>query len=386
MEKYFCIFGGGGIRGAAYTGVLEALSELNIELTGCAGSSIGAVVAGLYTIGYSADEIREVFNNINMQLFNDLNFNFGKDFALSRGENFYLWIKNKLEEKFWKNGEKKPVLFRDVDKELVIFSVNLVTSKFHEFSKNKTPDVEIAHAIRVSVGMPGLYTPVLNEDECLVDGDLLKAMPLWMASSTIQKNEKILELRLENNETRKKITNTVEYLNAVYDSISGFASDFIIKSYGVYEKYDYVKINTEGVSVVDFMADKNKKTEMEKTGYSAVIDYFKNKYPKKKEKIDDVYNYINSSIKRIEFFIKNQNLKEAKYLIADVLSSEVVQNSFIDKKIIDMLYSYKKLFNENYAIKKGLLGQKEILIDKNSVINMTEEILSFLKSKLNLNL
>lgn len=388
MEKYFCIFGGGGIRGTAYTGAIRALEELNIEITGCAGSSIGAVVAGLYSFGYRTDEIKEIFNNINFQFFNDLNFNFGKDFAISKGENFYEWIKTKLEDKFYQNKNlenKQPIRFCDLDKELIIYSVNLINSKFHEFSKYKTPDVEIAHAIRVSVGMPGLYAPVINEDknECLVDGDLLKAMPLWMASETIKnKDEKILEFRLENNETNKKIANTIDYLNAVYDTISGFASDFIIEKYGKMEKYDYIKLNTEDVSVVDFMTDKSKKDKMVQNGYNTTLNYFKNVYPSKKEKIKSIYEWLNSNILKNKFLIEENNLKEAKCHIADILSSEKLKDRAIEDNIINKLYGYKKLFIENYVIKSGFFVKKETLINKKSVISYVDELLLLIKDKM----
>ena len=384
MEKYFCIFGGGGIRGAAYTGVLKALKELDIKITGFAGSSIGSVVAGLYVIGYMEDELQEVFNNINLQFFNDLNFNFGKDFALSKGENFYEWIKNKIEDKFYenKNEERKPVTFKDIDKDFIVYSVDIKNSKFHEFSKEKTPDTEIAYAIRVSVGMPGLYAPVITDNECLVDGDLLKAMPLWAASGAIQgRDEKILEFRLENNENQKNISNTFDYLNAVYDSISGFASDFISKTYGDFEKYDYIKINTDGISVVDFMSDKNKKEKMAQTGYDTTINYFKNKFPKKQANILKIYNCINSSIKKIIYLIENKNYKEARFLISDLISSEILKKRIIKDKIIDKLYECKRIYNENYIVKKTVFGEKATLIDSKIVINKLNELLHLRKEK-----
>ena len=62
MKNYFAIFGGGGIRGISYCGAYKALLENDIRLTGCAGSSIGAVFATMYTLGYSYDEIYEIFS------------------------------------------------------------------------------------------------------------------------------------------------------------------------------------------------------------------------------------------------------------------------------------------------------------------------------------
>ena len=53
--KYNCIFGGGGIRGMAYIGVIKALKEFNIEIESIAGSSVGSVFAFLYALGYNED-------------------------------------------------------------------------------------------------------------------------------------------------------------------------------------------------------------------------------------------------------------------------------------------------------------------------------------------
>ncbi len=39
--EYFCILGGGGIRGCSYIGTLKAIEELGLKISGLAGSSIG---------------------------------------------------------------------------------------------------------------------------------------------------------------------------------------------------------------------------------------------------------------------------------------------------------------------------------------------------------
>lgn len=385
-NKYFCILGGGGIRGAAYTGAIKALKELNLEITGFAGSSIGAVVASLLTFGYKEEEIQKIFNGINFEFFNDINLNFGKDFAISRGSKFYEWIKDKIEEKFYQdkeNKEKLPVKFKDIDKELIIFSVDLTTSKFHEFSKQKTPDVEIAQAIRISVAMPGLYAPVFNEDECLVDGDLLKSVPLWKISETInKKEEKILEFRLEGNETKKKIKNTFEYLNAVYDTVSGVASDYIINTYKNCDRYDYIKIDLNNISVVDFMINDEKKKSMSKIGYETTMKYFKEFYPQKRRKLDEIYKKLLSDYKKINYLIKNGEIDEAKYEIADIFSKILPEKEIIDKKIISEIVLNKNLFDENHLIKNGLFGKKVVLIDKNLVLNNLETLTQKIENKL----
>ena len=112
LEKYFCIYGGGSVRGMAYAGAIKALNELKVERVGYAGSSVGALIAVLDAFGYTSDEIIQLCRDVNFELFKDINFSFGWDIALSKGEIFYNWVKEIIERKFYgdkylKHYEKK---------------------------------------------------------------------------------------------------------------------------------------------------------------------------------------------------------------------------------------------------------------------------------------
>ena len=50
-----------GIKGAAHIGALKALEEENIEFEYVAGTSSGSIVATLYSLGFKADEIYDIF-------------------------------------------------------------------------------------------------------------------------------------------------------------------------------------------------------------------------------------------------------------------------------------------------------------------------------------
>ena len=76
--KYTVIFGGGAIRGIAYIGAVNALKEYGVEIGTLAGSSVGAVFAGLLAVGYDNDELKELFLNVNFDLFRDIHFGLGK--------------------------------------------------------------------------------------------------------------------------------------------------------------------------------------------------------------------------------------------------------------------------------------------------------------------
>lgn len=59
-KKVAVVLGGGGAKGVAHIGVLKVLEEVGIPIDIVAGTSMGAIVGGLYAIGYSPDEIKRM--------------------------------------------------------------------------------------------------------------------------------------------------------------------------------------------------------------------------------------------------------------------------------------------------------------------------------------
>ena len=61
------VLSGGGARGAAHVGVLKVLEEMRVPIDAIAGTSMGAVVGGLYASGLSADEIDATLRAVNWE-------------------------------------------------------------------------------------------------------------------------------------------------------------------------------------------------------------------------------------------------------------------------------------------------------------------------------
>jgi NTE family protein len=59
--KIALVLSGGGVRGAAHIGMLKALEENNIYVDYVVGTSIGAIIGGLYAVGYSPNKIDSIF-------------------------------------------------------------------------------------------------------------------------------------------------------------------------------------------------------------------------------------------------------------------------------------------------------------------------------------
>ncbi|MFA7117027.1 MAG: patatin-like phospholipase family protein [Bacteroidales bacterium] len=67
--KIGLVLAGGGAKGIAHIGVLKLLEEVGIKPDYIAGTSMGAIIGGLYAMGYSADELSEIMENMDWSLY-----------------------------------------------------------------------------------------------------------------------------------------------------------------------------------------------------------------------------------------------------------------------------------------------------------------------------
>src|SRR5262245_17811640 len=188
------VLSGGGARGAAHIGVLKVLDELHVPVDAIAGTSMGAVVGGLYASGLSAREVESVVTSLNWQdAFRDrpsrteLTFrrkqedqNFlvkfpvglrAKRFLLPRGLIQGQKLNQTLRqltlpvaeiEKF----DDLPIPFRAV-------ATDLETGDAVVMSEG-----DLTSAMRASLSAPGLFIPVERDGRLLVDGGLSENLPI----------------------------------------------------------------------------------------------------------------------------------------------------------------------------------------------------------------
>ena len=62
-QKVGLVLSGGGAKGLSHIGVIKALEENGIPIDYIAGTSMGAIVAGLYVAGYSVEEMEQLFKS-----------------------------------------------------------------------------------------------------------------------------------------------------------------------------------------------------------------------------------------------------------------------------------------------------------------------------------
>lgn len=158
------VLSSGGARGLAHIGVIHELVARGYKIRSIAGSSMGALVGGLYAVG----KLEEYENWI--RGFDKLDILRMIDFTLSdegfiKGERVFEQMR-KLDMIPDIRIEELPIPYTAV-------AVDILRNRERVFSSGS-----LLHAIRASIAIPLVFTPVHEEGGVLVDGGVLSPLPL----------------------------------------------------------------------------------------------------------------------------------------------------------------------------------------------------------------
>ena len=176
---------GGGAKGYAHCGVLKALEENGIKIDAIAGTSAGAIVACLYAMGYTPEEMIEIAKLSSKELIkanprylagNLKNSGRILGNGLFPGENMEIIMNECAKQKGLKN-------IKEIQMPISIPTVDIVESKKYVFTNADfnedcyINDVSIGKAVRASASYPGVFTPCIIDNHKFVDGGLLDNYP-----------------------------------------------------------------------------------------------------------------------------------------------------------------------------------------------------------------
>ncbi len=188
------VLGGGGARGSAHIGVLKVLERERIPVCQVAGTSMGAIVGGLYSTGYTPDEMATLIETIDWgDMFiddpprrdipmrrKDADFRYLLDLEIGyangrvvlpvgfvQGEKLLMLLR-RLTLSTWdaQDFDQLPIPFRAV-------AADIVTGEKVVFE-----DGDLALAIRSSMSVPGAFAPVRVDGRLLVDGGMVDNVPV----------------------------------------------------------------------------------------------------------------------------------------------------------------------------------------------------------------
>lgn len=268
MKNYFCILfafllslplfaserktvgvvlGGGGAKGFAHIGVLKVLEEAGVPIDYVAGTSMGAIVGGLYAIGYSAAEIDSLVRLQDwMKLLSDkvershktfpekesseqyvLSLPFGKD---KKDRVIKGVIKGQNIENLFSNltvGYHDSLDFCSFPIPYACVAVNVVNGEEYVFKEGNLP-----LAMRSSMSIPAFFAPVRLDSMVLIDGGIDNNYPVDLALQ--MGADLIIGVDLGTSDLK-----TLEKINTPGDIVGQFIALF------GYEKYSENKEDTD---------------------------------------------------------------------------------------------------------------------------------------------
>ncbi len=192
--KVGLVLSGGGARGAAHVGVLRVLRELRIPIDYIAGTSMGSIVGGLYASGMSVEELEEVVDTTDwFDVFNDSS---RRQYLSFRRKQDDVQVLSPIRIGIEKGkapfpaglitGQKVSGMLRDYAITAAgIESFNDLPIPFTAVATDlATGEMvllrsgSLAEAMRASMSVPGVFTPVEIDGRHLVDGGLVRNLPV----------------------------------------------------------------------------------------------------------------------------------------------------------------------------------------------------------------
>lgn len=190
--KIGLVLSGGGAKGFAHIGVLKILEKAGVKIDFIGGTSMGAVVGGLYASGYNATQIDSIFSNTDFdQLIQDYiprssksffekrndemyaltlpfnKFKVGVPLAFSRGMyNYCLLSRLTHKVRFVRDFDKLPIPFFCVATDIEKGEQVLLKNGY------------LAQAIFASSAFPSLYSPVEIDGKLMIDGGVINNYPV----------------------------------------------------------------------------------------------------------------------------------------------------------------------------------------------------------------
>lgn len=188
------VLGGGGARGIAHIGVLKELERLQIPIDAVAGTSMGAIVGGLYATGLTADELEQIVLSLDWSQAlsdtplrkylsfrrkqDDVRYPIGLELGvrgrsiilprgLVQGQNLDPLLRELTADvAHIENFADLPIPFRAV-------ATNIETGDRHVMTSG-----DLARSIRASMSVPGLIAPTSLDGKLLVDGGVVANLPV----------------------------------------------------------------------------------------------------------------------------------------------------------------------------------------------------------------
>ncbi len=183
------IFEGGGVKGIAYVGAMQVLSQRGLldDIRRAGGASAGAINALIFALGYDIRAQHEILRSTEFRDFMDDSFGvirdirrLAKEFGWYKGDFFSTWLGKLVKDRLG----NESATFRDLKNanrpELYVIGTNISTGFSEVFSLERTPNMPLVTAIRISMSIPLFFAAVRfgAREDVYVDGGVMLNYPV----------------------------------------------------------------------------------------------------------------------------------------------------------------------------------------------------------------
>lgn len=168
-QKVALVLSGGGARGIAHIGVIEELEKQGFEITSISGTSMGAVIGGVYALGKMEAYKNWLYTLDKRKLFSLIDFTLSTQ-GLVKGDKLMATIKTFIPDADIAN---LPIPYAAVAADIVNKNEVVFTSG------------SVFEAIRASMAIPTVFTPIKTNKGLLIDGGIVNNLPINHVKRTL---------------------------------------------------------------------------------------------------------------------------------------------------------------------------------------------------------
>lgn len=207
------VLGGGGVRGLAHLGVLEVLVRNNIPIDLVVGTSIGAIIGGLYADGNDINTLKAELLKLNKK--DLIEFSIISAVKSMYDSKHSFLQTDKLEKLLQKN--IKSTNFEDLETKFIAIATNLENGKIIALDKG-----DIIESIRASYAIPWLFPAVEMHGIKLVDGGVAAPLAVSIAKQYQPSLTIAVELAIpiEMEKSNNPLALVMKSMNISYNSLS----------------------------------------------------------------------------------------------------------------------------------------------------------------------
>jgi NTE family protein len=232
------VFSGGGIKGFALIGALQAIEEKGLRFRRLAGTSAGAILSAFIVAGYTSRDIFKMMNELELEHLLDerrtilpaaltkwlcLYWRLG----LYKGEKLEKWVEVKLRERGISTfSDLPPHSLRIVASDLTNGKILVLPDDLHRYGI-APEQFSVAKAVRMSCSLPYFFEPVKlrtrGETVVVIDGGVLSNFPIWLFDhETRPKVRPVLGVKLspkEEEQEKNHIKNAIDLFGALFETM-----------------------------------------------------------------------------------------------------------------------------------------------------------------------